>query len=475
MSSSLLRGWARPPSRAGLVGYSSVTHPNTAANPVVRERPGAERELIMSNEKARRRTLPGAATRCGSAIRLILAALLVLAMACAKPPRWTSPDRPSPADAAVLLEGEESRTVREPFPAEVPTVPIRKKLRPCCAFGTDLRVRVGAVPIPGFRIGNIMELDEVGPHIYDSGALTRSSQVGTSGFRHRENNGLLYTCRGGFIDTAHVRDYIDWTLYLGTELARNLNTGVTIEFPDEGGQRRIVAQPVDQDIIDRYGPTRVTLRLAQWIGFQLSVWHEIATWFGWSWSKTFPETASAFSPEDLYSNILGVKILGALAHRRSSRTEHLYNSSVDTWLELVLEYLGPVPKSVGVEAMRSVDEHWWDSSRRLPDKELTLRRHLDIDDKIAPWLVPAALAPESLREICGDDPKPVAIASPDSVLGVKLSNWVNLWIDVDDNLAAQVPFSEIGRRVSQADFPRIIEAIREQNREEFGSAADQPN
>jgi hypothetical protein len=29
--------------------------------------------------------------------------------------------------------------------------------------------------------------------------------------------------------------------------------------------------------------------------------------------------------------------------------------------------------------------------------------------------------------------------------------------------------------VTQADFPRIIEAIREQNREEFGPEADQPN
>jgi hypothetical protein len=29
--------------------------------------------------------------------------------------------------------------------------------------------------------------------------------------------------------------------------------------------------------------------------------------------------------------------------------------------------------------------------------------------------------------------------------------------------------------VTQADFPRIIEAIREQNREEFGPDADRPD
>jgi hypothetical protein len=429
----------------------------------------------MSNETVRRRALSGVATSFGSAIRLTLAALLVLATACAKPPRWAGRDKPSTADAAILLESKAGGSARVVLEEELPEIPIRERLRPCCAFGTGLKVRVGAVPVPGFRIGNIIGLEEVGPHTYDSGALTRSSQAGTSGFRHREGNGLLYTCRGGFIDTAHVRDYVDWTTYLATELARNLSTGTSIEFPDEGGQRRIVSQPISQDAIDRHGLARIAAPMAQWIGFQLSIWHEIATWFGWSWTKTFPETASAFSPEDLYSNGLGVKLFGALVPRSSARTEYLYSSTVNSWLKVTLEHLGPVPKSVGVEAMRSVDQHWWDSSRRLPDKELTLRRHLDIDEQVTPWLVSAELAPESLREICGDAPRPVTVSIPDGIMGLKFSDWVSLQIEVDDNLAAQAPFTEIGRSVTQADFPRIIEAIREQNREEFGPGADQPN
>ncbi|MBW2495018.1 MAG: DUF4056 domain-containing protein, partial [Deltaproteobacteria bacterium] len=284
------------------------------------------------------------------AIYLTLASLLLLTTACAKAPRWTSEDDPSRSDVTLLLEGETRGDILEPAASEIAEIPIREKLRPCCAFGTNLKVKLGAVPVPGFRIGNIMELDGVGPHTYDSGALTRAVQASANNSGSRENNGLLYTCRGGFIDTAHVRDYVDWTIYLAAELARNLRRGVTIELPDEGGQRRIVSEPVDPDLIDRYGITRITLRLAQWIGFQLSVWHEIATWFGWSWVKTFPETASAFSPEDLYSNILGVKIIGGLAERRSARTEHLYNKAVDIWLALVLRHLEPVPKSVAVEA-----------------------------------------------------------------------------------------------------------------------------
>jgi len=419
--------------------------------------------------------LPNASTSFAPAIQLALAVLLSLMTACAKPPRWTSEDDPSRADVALLLGGVTRGGILEPTESEIAEIPIREKLRPCCAFGHDLMVRLGSVPVPGFRIGNIMEIEQVGPHTYDSGAFTRAVQASANESGSRENNGLIYTCRGGFIDTAHVRDYVDWTTYLAAELGRNLSRGVTIELPDEGGRRRIVSQPVDPDLIDRYGVTRITLRLAQWIGFQLSVWHEIATWFGWSWVKTFPETASAFSPEDLYSNMLGVKIIGALAERRSARTEHLYNKAVDIWLALVLEHLEPVPQSVGIEAMRSIDGYWWDSSRRLPDKELTLRRNLDIDEMITPWLIPSERAPESLLEICGENPKPVAIANPDSALDIPLSNWVNLWIDVDDGLAAQSPFSEIGRTLSQADFPRIIEAIRAQNREEFGPDADRPD
>lgn len=411
----------------------------------------------------------------GRALAPVLATLLILLAGCAKPPRWFGREKPSTADAAILLESEGATTARKLTQEEVPQIPIRTRLRPCCAFGTDLKVRVGAVPVPGFRIGNVIDRDEVGPHTYDSGALTRSSQAGSSELGQLENNGLLYTCRGGFIDTAHVRDYVDWTTYLASELARNLNTGTTIELPDEGGRRRVVSRPIDQELIDRYGIARIAPPVAQWIGFQLSIWHEIATWFGWSWTETFPETASAFSPEDVYSNALGVKLFGALVTRSSTRTEHLYNSTVDSWFEAVIEHLGPVPRSVGVETMRSVDGHWWDSSRRLPDKELTLRRHFDIDDSVAPWLVPAAWAPKSLLAICGDAANPIAISIPDGMMGEKFADWVSLQIEVDDNLAAQAPFNEIGRSVSQADFPRIIEAIRVQNREAFGPGADQPD
>jgi hypothetical protein len=191
--------------------------------------------------------------------------------------------------------------------------------------------------------------------------------------------------------------------------------------------------------------------------------------------RTFPETASAFSPEDLYSNVLGVNIAVGIAHRRYANSEDVFNRSADAWIRLVAHHLGAVPKDVATEAMYSIDQHWWDSSRRLPDKELTLRRHLDADETIEPWLIPPDRAPESLREVCGENPKPAVVKFPSSMLDLRFSDWVEVVIEVDDNLAAQEPFTELGRRITDRDFPKIIESIREQNRREFGPGADQPN
>jgi len=58
-------------------------------------------------------------------------------------------------------------------------------------------------------------------------------------------------------------------------------------------------------------PLQVTTSLAEWLSVQASIWHEITTWYGWS-STRFSKRPSGFSPEDLYSNLVGVKITGAI-------------------------------------------------------------------------------------------------------------------------------------------------------------------
>ncbi|TOM58444.1 hypothetical protein CGH73_26665, partial [Vibrio parahaemolyticus] len=48
--------------------------------------------------------------------------------------------------------------------------------------------------------------------------------------------------------------------------------------------------------------------LAAKLAFQLAVWHEIAQWYGYQSVPGFSEGISAFSPEDLYSNLLGARL-----------------------------------------------------------------------------------------------------------------------------------------------------------------------
>ena len=52
---------------------------------------------------------------------------------------------------------------------------------------------------------------------------------------------------------------------------------------------------------------------------------------------------------------------------------------------------------------------------------------------------------------------------------------IDFEIRVDDDLAEQSPFTEMGRTVTQKDFPAIVKVIRKQNRAEFGEGADRPD
>jgi hypothetical protein len=407
--------------------------------------------------------------------RGLLVLLLVVAAGCVRAPRWRGNDKPQMTDIEATLTATSYADLERALAAgEIPDVPMRARLRPCCAFGADLGAKVGPVPVPGYRIGNILGPEDVGPHTFDSGVLRVRRAEQEAVLLNNERNGLVYTCRGGFIDTAHVRDYADWGIFLGTESARSLEGGTSIDLPPEGGNRRIVTKPIPDELIDRFGRERIGAAMSETITFQLSIWHEVATWFGWASVPGFSERASAFSPEDLYSNLLGIKLCRALARRRSGRDENLYNASTTRWMAQGIEFLQPVPEEVARDAMRAVDGVWWDSSTRLPDPRLVLRRSFEYQDPVMPWLVPDSLAPDSLLEHCGSSARPLPLVYATEAQGLQIDDFVTLEIEVDDNLAAQEPFLSMGRRVTHRDFPAIIDVVKAQNIAEFGPNADRP-
>ncbi len=146
-------------------------------------------------------------------VALALLALVVAVTACRTAEKWVGGEPVRDSTLASLFGVDPDETSRDP--STIPEVEVRRHLRPCCAFGAGLKVAMGPVPgPPGFKVANITGVDELGPHNYDNPvAAIEPRDIGTRPVIN-ERNGLIYTCHGGFIDTAHVRDYADWTLFL---------------------------------------------------------------------------------------------------------------------------------------------------------------------------------------------------------------------------------------------------------------------
>lgn len=403
---------------------------------------------------------------------MLVAALM---SACASRQKWEGgpilarPELVAQEFSPLLLENVET--------PQCPNVPMPRGLRPCCAFGAGLQLSMGSVPLPVFSLTNVIGVEEVGPHQYDHGVVSFQQSRPGGQVITMESDGLVYTCRGGFVDTAHLRDWADWTLYLTAVIARNLATGTTIQLADEAGQRRIVVQPVDAARLAQYGELPLAVPLAQWLAFQLSVWHEIATWYGWS-ATAFSEEASAFSPEDLYSNLLGIKTASVLIYQREVATETAYNEHMNVAIPNLLRALGAVSGEEGRVAMGSVDGIWWDSRVRLPAKQLVRRRNLSTGQQVSPWLVSQAWGAlpldEGLAAICGDRQQPLVLHNPDDFEGVAHRTWARLEIEVSEPIAARMRLHDRGREITQDDFPAIVANIRAQQEAEYGALGTRP-
>ena len=357
-------------------------------------------------------------------------------------PRWA----PAAALLAVLVSLATPAPALPPAPADQPP-----SMRACCAFGYNLAPRIGTVEFP-IRIGNVSASRPFGKHSY-AGAL-----------RIDERNAHLYTCRGGFVDLAHVRDNADWTGYLLTQTEALLGSGKTLELTNEAGPRRVVfparSLPGDRE--------ELVALVARRIALDLSVWHEIASWYGFSLVPIFPERLSAFSPEDFYSNVLGTEI--GLAAYRSPKP---FDDAVESGIIAATQALDPLPGSSTRRAFQMVDGLWWDSRRFVPDTDLVTRRSLNVGPVVTPWRVPGADA-----ELCGgrNEPAVPRVAPETAPDGEPLTNYYRLELDPDPKLMHGSPFPELGiERITSLDFGWVNATIRDQMVAELGPDFESPD
>lgn len=313
------------------------------------------------------------------AAKLFILTLVGSALVACVGPRWRA--------SAALIDSDRlvADAFSEPAPHVAgpiaPEVPPPTGLRPCCALGMDQRVRYGGVPLYGYAISTVTGPELFGAHEYDNGTMSLQSNGNLFGL---ERNGIVYTCRGGFIDTAHVRDNADMTFFLASRLLSGWPKPTTVSFEtDDAWVEVSVAWPEVLRAVD--DPYVVVADVAGWLGYQQGLWHEIAQWWGYESVAGYAEAVSAFSSEDFYSNALGVK-LGALAVRhRLFRSREDYNAGIDALLQSSMRLLQAQSKDVSRQAMAAVDKRWWDSGFELPDNRAVPKRSFAVQSPLVPW------------------------------------------------------------------------------------------
>jgi hypothetical protein len=408
--------------------------------------------------------------------RIAASALLLLALVsvgCKE--KWDTtqhPVRDEELDSA-FFSGLDSEAIAD--------VPEPQSLRPCCIFGNDVGVQVGRIKVPGYEVQNVLDISELGTHQYNKGTISLEPRGGER-LLSDEASGILYTCRGGFIDLAHVRDNADRTLYLVSQIGRLAAAGGTIPITGEGAERRIVLKPLDARLVRAYGLREVAMSLAEWLSFQASIWHEITTWYGWS-STAFSERPSAFSLEDLYSNLVGIKITGAIVRRHAAPSEVAYNQAATRVLNDALGKLGPLPRDASRRAFEYVDGIWWDSTKRVPDVQLVRHRNFNIGPTLYPWKLkdaqPSAALLATAKEFdaaCKGDWTPLGLSVPDRLGDVPFRQMATLEIRPGELLVKNgFPFPKPGSTmVTQDDFPAVIAVIARAADAELGASAGLP-
>jgi len=238
------------------------------------------------------------------------------------------------------------------------------------------RIRPGsyASPTPGVRF---LDGERIGPHSY--------------WYSWSERNGIVYTCKAGHIDIAHVRKAADWTGFLAAitlECLHNNETEFSFKLREPSLYFVKLTYPADWEGLAKKEQERiardVSVNLGQYFAYTAATWHEILTWFGYQPKAVQSEFQSAFSWEDVFSNLLGTHI----AVLALEDTEHDFSQAVTLALDRQLKELGAQP---GQTARRAAEKVWGLWFSRPLFFTVMQRRNFDVglnDGFVTPWLVP---------------------------------------------------------------------------------------
>jgi hypothetical protein len=197
------------------------------------------------------------------------------------------------------------------------------------------------------------------------------------GFGGNEKNGIVYTCRAGHIDLAHVRKSIDWTAYLASRVYEVLlqnETEFSFLVNEPAGYHVKICYPADWDILAGHEmksiAREVAIDLGGYLAFTSTTLHEIFTWYHFNITIVFSEFSSAFSWEDNTSNLLG-SIIG----KKVLRLQGDFSKTTTRILDQELEWLEIQPRSTAKQASAKMKGQWYTGGMFLKDMK---QRHFDI-------------------------------------------------------------------------------------------------
>lgn len=245
-----------------------------------------------------------------------------------------------------------------------------------CSLDGQPRARLGsyATSTPGTRF---LGPKDLGHHSYNN--------------LWSENNGIIYTCRGGHIDIAHLRIGADYTRYLynltykklsneRTDFTFKLNVEpsiyhVTLTYPDSW-------KTLSKDERERR-IYQLSFELSQYFAFTMTTWHELLTFYGYKCMAVLPEEPSAFSWEDIYSNLLGIRLGIQAAQCKGD----VYDEAITNLLQKELEKLQIQSAHTAWYASEKMRGQWFEGIVLVR----MIQRNMDIgldDGFVTPILVP---------------------------------------------------------------------------------------
>ena len=298
-------------------------------------------------------------------------------------------------------------------------------IRPCCAFGYDLKLW----GVPFASIDQVISIDELGEHRYMG--------------HKREGTGTIYTRKGGFIDIGHLRDQTDWTRYLYTIILNSRGKGeVILPLRKEAGRKTLYL-----NVPENFESSDCIL-LAGKITYDLSLWHEISTWFGASTVPLVPEKFSSFSVEDVYSNLLGVHVGMKTLHSKLP-----FNAAATKIIASTLDSLDVVRTAKETyEAYDAINNMWYTNKKRIPRTSVTLKRDLDVLNSTRPWIIP-----RQTNTIGG----PIILEVPLlNTKGELLTDFYQFTIDVNNRFPLEELFpNSKNKLINQDDFGVFLNRI----------------